>query len=146
MHHEFKVYGEVKGQARPRISKNGRFLYKPPDDRKHERRIKEAYINSGGKHFGDKPLMMIVISHRMLPRSYPKKVTSEPDTLKPDASNILKAVEDALNGIAYDDDKQIILPIPLKANRTRRECDYLEVFITDEIEPEMLEEKVKGLL
>lgn len=146
MIHEFRVYGEVRGQGRPRIHPSGKFCYKPPVDRKYEERIKETYINSGGKHFGSKPLMMLVISHRQLPRSKPKRITSEPDILTPDSSNILKAVEDALNGIAYDDDRQIVCAIALKADRTRRECDYLEIAITDEIDTELMEAKARGLL
>jgi len=35
-------------------------------------------------------------------------------TETPDASNILKLVEDALNGIAYEDDKQVVMPIVIK--------------------------------
>lgn len=146
MIHEFKVHGEVRGQARPRIHPSGKYCYKPAEDKRYERKIKEAYINSGGQHFGNKPLMMLVISHRVLPRSKPKSVKSEPDTLKPDASNILKSVEDALNGIAYYDDSQVICAIPLKANRKRYEDDYLEIAITDEIDPEILEAKVRGLI
>lgn len=145
MIHEFKVYGEVRGQGRPRIHPSGKYLYKPPIDRKYEERIKETYINSGGPNFGSKPLMMLVVSHRQLPRSKPKKVTNEPDILKPDSSNIIKSVEDALNGIAYDDDRQIICAIALKANRTRREIDYIEVAITDEIDAEILEAEAKGM-
>lgn len=146
MIHEFKVYGEVRGQGRPRIDFTRKRVYKDKRDVQAERMIKEAYINSGGKHFGSKPLMMLVISHRVLPVSRPKSVESEPDIYKPDASNCLKCAEDALNGIAYDDDRQIVCAIALKANRTRMECDYLEIAITDEIDTELMEAKARGLL
>lgn len=146
MMHEFRVYGEVRGQGRPRIHPSGRWLYKPKKDVEYEAKIKREYIDSGGQHFGKRPLAMLVISHRSLPNSRPKKVSSEPDIVKPDASNILKAVEDALNGIAYDDDRQIVLPIPLKTPRTRLEKDYIDVLITDEFDDEELEAKVRRLL
>lgn len=146
MIHSFEVYGEIRGQGRPRVDFTRRRTYKDKRDVKNERRIKDAYVNSGGVHFGKKPLMMIVISHRVLPESRPKRVTEESDIYKPDASNILKAVEDALNKIAYDDDSQIVCAIPLKAKRKRYETDWMEVIITDEIDEELLEAKVRGLL
>lgn len=146
MMHEFRVYGEVRGQGRPRIHPNGRSLYKPPKDKKYERKIKEVYINSGGKNFGKVPLIMVVISHRALPVSRPKRIRSESDTLKPDASNILKAVEDALNGIAYEDDRQIVLAVPLKMPRKRQDTDYIDVIITDDFNEETLENKVRELI
>jgi Holliday junction resolvase RusA-like endonuclease len=49
--------------------------------------------------------------------------------MKPDASNILKLVEDALNGIAYKDDSQIVASIPLKAPRLGT-FDWIEIEVT----------------
>ena len=46
-----------------------------------------------------------------------------------DASNILKLVEDALNGIAYKDDSQIVAGLPLKAPRVGT-FDWLEIEVT----------------
>lgn len=108
MEHTFTVYLKVRGQGRPRVHPNGRSLYKDKADRDYERKIKEAYINSGGGWFGNKPIEMIVETYRSLPKSAPKKVHSEHDTKKPDATNVAKACEDALNGIAYVDDAQIV--------------------------------------
>lgn len=146
MIHQFKVYGRIRGKGRPRVTRNGKHTYTPKETVNWERKIREAYINSGGGHFGNKPLMMIVISRREVPKSRPKNVTEESDTFMPDADNILKAVEDALNKIAYYDDKQIILPIPLKAKRKRDRLEHLEIIISDEIDEELLEAKIKGLL
>lgn len=143
MRHEFTVYGEVRGQGRPRVDYTRRRTYKPEKDRKYERKIKEAYINSGGGHFGRKPLAMVVVSYRHLPESKPKRIKRESDLCKPDASNILKSVEDALNKLAYHDDKQIVCAVPLKMPRERDEIDRLEVIITDEIEEIELLEKIR---
>lgn len=145
MIHKFKVYGKIRGQGRPRVTYDRRHTYKAENDRKWERKIKEEYINSGGMHFGNKPIAMAVISHRTLPKSYSKKIVDESDTIKPDASNILKSVEDALNKIAYDDDKQIVCAIPLKTKRKRDQREHLEIIISDEFDEEKLEDIVRRL-
>lgn len=146
MIHEFRVYGDIFGQGRPRIDFNRRRVYKSKQDKGFERRIREAYINSGGGYFGKNPLMLIVISHRRLPDSKPKSITRESDTLKPDATNRCKSVEDALNGIAWHDDSYIVCPISLKVPRERIEVEYMDIIISDEIDEELMEAKVRGLI
>jgi Holliday junction resolvase RusA-like endonuclease len=53
--------------------------------------------------------------YRSIPKSWPKKKQEQAlmgivkPTIKPDLSNYLKGIEDALNGIAYIDDSQIVL-------------------------------------
>lgn len=54
-----------------------------------------------------------------MPKSRPKKALSEPDTYKPDVDNIGKVVLDALNGVAYLDDKQVTLLRVRKMPRVR---------------------------
>ena len=119
MEHTFTVYLKVRGQGRPRVDYTRRRTYKDKADVSYERQIKEAYINSGGGWFGKKPLKMIVETYRSLPVSRPKKVSREHDTKKPDATNIAKACEDALNGIAYVDDAQIVEVHIIKHPRER---------------------------
>lgn len=128
--HAFRVYEKVRGQARARSTRRG-IHYKPATDRAYERAIREAYINSGGPNFGAAPLSVEVIAHRALPGSYPKRITSEMDVHKPDASNILKSVEDALNGIAYRDDAQLVDVRCAKAPRVRLVQEYLEITIEE---------------
>ena len=144
MIHKFKVYETVRGQGRPRFKKFGK-TYKDPKDIKWENAIKEAYINSNGVNFGSKPLIMAVLIHRAMPNSRPKYRESEMDVFKPDADNIFKGIADALNGIAYDDDKQIIAAIPIKLPRIRMDGEYVEVMITDEINMADLRYRVEGL-
>lgn len=128
---KFRVYGEVRGQARPRTDFIHRKVYKTVQDVKYERRIKETFINSNGEVFGEKPIKIRVDVYRELPDSYPKRIKTEADTHKPDASNILKSVEDALNGIAYNDDKQIVDARCIKHPRTRNGGSYLEITIEE---------------
>lgn len=144
MIHKFRVYGTVRGQGRPRFQKFGK-AYKDPKDRKWEKAIKDAYINSNGVHFGSKPLIIAALIHRAMPQSRPKYRESEMDVFKPDADNILKGIEDALNGIAYEDDKQIIAAFPIKMPRVRIDGEYIDVMITDEINMADMLNRVEGM-
>lgn len=145
MIHRFRVYGQVRGQGRPRMRRNGN-AYKDRKDREWEDRIKSAYINSNGPHFGSKPLIIAAMIHRAMPKSRPKYRESEHDVYKPDTSNILKSVEDALNGIAYEDDRQIIAAFPIKLPRVRMDGEYIDVIISDEINIAEILMKVEGML
>ena len=100
---KFTVYGKPQGKARPRFTRQGR-AYTPKQTADYERQIKQAYISAGGQFISDTAPILICIT------AYFKKAKSnkmQAPTLKPDADNIAKAVCDALNGIAYKDDKQI---------------------------------------
>ncbi|MEG0376510.1 MAG: RusA family crossover junction endodeoxyribonuclease [Gordonibacter sp.] len=77
----------------------------------------------------DGPIIFAVVSHRKCPPSWPKRRSGEQDTSTPDGSNILKLVEDALNSVAYKDDRYIVGEIPLKAPRVGNR-DWLEIEIT----------------
>lgn len=104
------------------------------NDQKHQRALQDIrgrYITARGTIRGDfrGPIILSLISHRHVPQSWPKRRHGEQDTAKPDASNILKLVEDALNGVAYHDDSQIVAAIPIKAPR-RGDWDWYEIEIT----------------
>ncbi|MEG1247059.1 RusA family crossover junction endodeoxyribonuclease, partial [Gordonibacter sp.] len=73
------------------------------------------------KHEG--PVSVTIDVFRALPNSRPKRVAYEPDTVSPDADNIAKAVLDGLNGIAYEDDRQVVELHVRKHNRMRRAGD-----------------------
>lgn len=119
MEFTFDVFGKVRGQGRPRTDFKRRRVYKAKADREWEDSVKEAYINGGGPWFGDRPVALYVTTYRELPKSTPKRIEREADTHKPDASNVLKACEDALNGIAYVDDCQVVDAHVRKMPRTR---------------------------
>lgn len=133
MEFSFDVHGKVRGQGRPKVDYNRRRVYKARQDNEWERLIKEAYINGNGPHFGGKPIAMYVTAYRELPASRPKRIRKEADVHKPDASNILKSVEDALNGIAYDDDRQVVSAHVRKMPRERL-CEHIHVRIIEVVE------------
>ena len=100
---KFTVYGKPQGKARPRFTRQGR-AYTPKQTADYERQIKQAYISAGGQLISDTAPIIVCIT-----AEFKKAKSNKMDfpTLKPDADNIAKAVCDALNGIAYKDDKQI---------------------------------------
>lgn len=124
---------EVIGAMRPRMDTRGGHPHMHTAVR-HQKAmdcIADRYLAARGTiraNFAG-PVLITLASHRHVPVSWPKRRKGEQDTMKPDASNILKLVEDALNGIAYKDDSQIVAAIPLKSPRLG-DFDWLEIEIT----------------
>lgn len=115
---QFTVPGEPKGKGRPRFTNAGGFAktYTPPETAGYENLVKLCYREKyGGMAFDEKAELDIkVTAFFSIPKSTSKKKREKMQdgdvrpTKKPDLDNILKIVADALNGIAYHDDSQIV--------------------------------------
>lgn len=109
----FFVPGKVQGKARPRFSSKSGTVYTPGKTKSYERQIAEAYEAQHGSCF-EGPVEVVIEAVFPIPKSWPraKKAEAMAGKLppgKPDIDNILKVVLDGLNGIAYEDDKQVVL-------------------------------------
>ena len=111
---EFTVPGEPFGKQRPRHSRVSGTTYTPRETKLHEQLIRRAYREAGGYKFPKGSQLRISIFAVMgIPKSTPKYKRAAMlsgeicPTKKPDWDNIGKLVCDALNGIAYGDDKCI---------------------------------------
>lgn len=124
---KFHVFGKVIGKQRPRVTQRG--TYTPKKTLDYERLIAESYIKAGGSMMSGQISVSIAV-FRALPKSRPKKIASEPDTVKPDVDNIAKTVLDALNGVAYADDSQVVRLVVNKFPRERRE-EHITVWIDE---------------
>jgi len=114
-----QVPGEPQGKQRARTfydRRVGRVVSKTPEKTKnYETFIRELFAV---KYEGFTPLAGAVKIrlniYRGIPRSTSRKQAEKMEatlvrpTTKPDCSNVLKAVEDALNGLAFRDDSQIV--------------------------------------
>lgn len=120
----FSVPG-THGKCRPRFARGGA-VYRDPADSDWEAKVAEAYRAAGGRRL-EGPVAVTVDIYRPLPKGRPKRVASEPDTARPDADNILKAVMDALNGVAYHDDSQVAYALAVKHDRERGVMERTEV-------------------
>ena len=113
----FKVDGTPVPKGRARYARRGNFIstYTPEKTRTYETLIKEAAIEAmGASEPLETPVSLYLYIRVPIPKSCTKKRLeaidngSEKPTKKPDASNILKSVEDGMNGVVYHDDSQII--------------------------------------
>jgi Holliday junction resolvase RusA-like endonuclease len=108
---KFTIPGEPTGKARPRVTKWG--THTPEKTVLYENLVKLCYQEQCGE-YTEKPLNVDISVFYDIPKSTPKK-NIEPmlrgqirPCKKPDCDNIAKIILDALNGIAYKDDTQVI--------------------------------------
>ncbi len=111
---KFILTGKIKGKARPRFSTANGYVrsYTPKTTTDYERAVKDEFrYNHAG--FGEKAVSVEIYAFFKIPKSYTKKKCRESlDGVfcqkKPDSDNIAKIVCDGLNGVAYQDDKQVV--------------------------------------
>lgn len=108
---QFEIYFEVEPvpKGRPRFTRTGH-AYTPKKTADYEKQIREMYF---GPCF-EGPIYVKLIFNMPIPKSFSKKKREEAGcqriqyTKKPDLDNLAKAVLDALNGVAFTDDSQIV--------------------------------------
>ena len=107
----FTVPGIPVGKGRPRFMKNGH-TYTPQKTRDYEGKVVRCWKCQSGKGFAaGVPLVAHIAAYFPLPKSLSKKRAAEldgtPHVKKCDADNLAKAILDALNTHAYQDDSAI---------------------------------------
>lgn len=118
------VFGKVLGKPRPRVTRHG--TYTPKKFADYEKRIAVEFRKQLPKPLECAVSLKVTVQRR-LPKSRPKKTASEPDTFRPDLDNILKLVMDALNGVAYLDDKQVTSVQAEKLPRVRLDEEFVRI-------------------
>ena len=104
--------GEPVAKARPRMTRSGH-VYTPDKTTKAENAIRRAWQEKHGSMI-EGPVAVSVVFMLKMPTNWSKakKMLAQDQevlpTKKPDVDNLVKTVFDALNGLAYDDDKQIV--------------------------------------
>lgn len=105
----FFVEGDAKGKGRPRFIRSTGHAITPPATASYERMVQEhaRVAMSGGMLQG--PLRLTLTVYGTQPLSWRgKQLDTVWNTSKPDLDNIAKMYADAMNGIAYKDDAQIV--------------------------------------
>lgn len=113
----FIVEGRVQPKQRPKVYRN-KYTGKahaitPRQTVEYEDKVKASYIDAEGIKF-EGAVEMVVNIYVEIPKNVSKKKRAEmllnerPITKTGDIDNLFKAISDALNGLAYDDDSQIV--------------------------------------
>ena len=111
----FSVDMKPTGKGRPRFTMQGGRVhtYTPQQTKDAETLIASGYLLAGGRRY-DGAVQLGITAVYKIPKKTSKSKQAEmlmhkikPQT-KPDIDNVVKLVLDALNGIAYRDDKQVV--------------------------------------
>ena len=110
------VLGEPVAQGRPRFSRQGGFVkaYDPAKSRDYKQYVRLVASEDAPEVPVTGAVLLSVKIYRAIPKSMPKYKREAAltgllrPTTKPDVSNVLKGVEDALKGLWYADDSQIV--------------------------------------
>ena len=117
-------------QGRPKFARRGNFVttYDPDKSRKWKAHVKEHAEAQVNVPFSPEvPLHISVMFYMPRPKSV--SVAKRPfHTVKPDVDNLVKGLTDALTGICWGDDAQIIEII---ARKEYSECPQTVITVTD---------------
>lgn len=116
MNYTLTIPGPIKGKHRPRFSRRGRFVsvHSDANDVSYENLVKTLWLEKHGQTMLDGPVRVAIYAIYAVPKSTSKRKREAmlcaqiQPTKKPDCDNIAKIICDALNEIAYIDDKQIV--------------------------------------
>lgn len=134
---QFTVYGEPVAQGRPKFSTAGGFTraYDPAKSRDYKDYVRLAAREYAPAALLEGALGIAITAYRSTPKSFSKKKAAEAErgeilpVTKPDADNYLKGVKDALKGIIWKDDSQVVDAFVRKrySNRPRIEVKIKEL-------------------
>ncbi|WP_339294367.1 RusA family crossover junction endodeoxyribonuclease [Paenibacillus sp. FSL W7-1279] len=113
---QFTVYGEPVAQGRPKFSTAGGFVkaYDPAKSRDYKDYVRLAASEHAPARLLEGPIGMMLTIYRSMPKSFSKRKAEAAEagelrpTTKPDVDNYLKGVKDALKGIIWKDDSQVV--------------------------------------
>lgn len=120
-----KPRGQKRGQAVNRGDHAG--VYDPEENLTESGRLLAQALASRPPQPLAGPLVVVVRS--TIPR--PKKPVHALPTTKPDIDNIIKLLFDALTGVYWLDDKQIVATLPIKVYGDESHPPGLEVWVTE---------------
>lgn len=130
----FEIINPIVTKERPRARVvNGQYaqIYTPKKTASYENLVKLIYQRSCWQYFGESPLKVTIIANFTCPNGLEKYVDWGLKCVKhKDLDNIAKTILDALNGVAYKDDKQV-QELNVIKRYSDRDYEYVSVEIED---------------
>ena len=134
---EFTIDGKVRPKQSFRYTRFGH-KYTPKDVKQYARDIQYSFYAKYPtwlpSFLYQKPLKVEIQVYKKISKSFSKTIKQKAITgeirplVKPDCDNISKNILDALNGVVYPDDKQIV---ELTVKKFYSESDYVKIKIED---------------
>lgn len=129
------IPGEPVGKGRPRFTKGGT-PYTPEKTRAYETKAAIIYklAARGYKFLRHVPVSVMIRAFYSVPvsdsmRQRERKLTGAVlPCKKPDIDNVTKIILDALNGLAYEDDAQVV---SIRADKRYSDRPQVEITVTD---------------
>ena len=123
---EFEIPGKAVAQARPRFTSRGSYVraYEPQKCSEYKQLVRRcayeqcAITAENAAYAG--PAAVTVIEFRAIPKSWSKKRHEAARNgvilplTKPDTDNVLKGIKDALTGVLWADDAQVVHDMVMK--------------------------------
>lgn len=135
MTYKFIAFGAPVPKGRPRFNRKAGIAYTPRETQIYEKEVQAYFLMQYPHHkVLDKPLAVSIDAYFEPPKSTSNRVKAQMyageirHAKKPDADNIIKSICDALNGVAYVDDGQIVCVSCRKLYSDKARC---EVTITE---------------
>lgn len=133
-------FPKVPTKQRPRHRHDQRGSYTPRPTKEAEKAIREAWKAQAGERWKgfEGEVRMLVLVELALAKSDPKRDAGKALLMTPDADNTAKLCQDALEGVAYANDRQITRLYVVKLPRVpflsfgedrcriRIRCDYYQ--------------------
>jgi Holliday junction resolvase RusA-like endonuclease len=134
----YVVEGTPVGKGRPKFARRGKFVstYTPTKTRTYEDTIKVAARQAMTIEPLQTPVTVFVYISVPIPASYSKKRKEaclsgfEKPMKKPDVDNVSKCFLDAMNGIVYVDDVQVI---SLHMTKVYNTVGMVEVMVREDV-------------
>ena len=101
--YRFSIPHRPKAKERPRFSKQG-YAYTSKKTRSFEDLVKQYYK---GPKFEGPVSLAITFSTKRVMVCVTEMIDTEESGLRGDVDNYIKSISDAMNGIAYENDRQI---------------------------------------
>jgi crossover junction endodeoxyribonuclease RusA len=109
-----------KTKSRPRSTKNGR-PYTDKATREFEAAVRQAWEEQHDEPPCEEPVhLSVIVGQDFIEAGIHTFVPTRPKGVTGDLDNYVKSISDGLNGVAYTDDKQIVV---VTASFTNRKLD-----------------------
>ena len=136
MRYTFIVFGKPQPKQRPRFNRYSGVAYTPRETHEYERSVRDAFRVKYPRAVKILGALTVSIDAYFEPPNGASKIMREKmlsgevrPAKKPDADNLIKSICDAMNGVAYVDDGQVV---SVSCRKLYSNVARVEVVITDE--------------